>query len=148
MVITIAVVSILVVTALVWLANRMLPFTVCPICAGVFLTWMWLLGAVFLGYGIDPAVPALLMGGSVIGITSLLEKRFRGSADALLIWKILFIPAGFVAAYGALGRSWMLVLTGGVALLLATLLYLFLRGGSETRDDAVRDIEKKMKNCC
>src|SRR3989344_7286156 len=67
MLIVITITSILGVTIVVWLANRILPFQVCPICAGVFGTWVGLLSAYFLGYPIDLVVPPPFMGGAVGG---------------------------------------------------------------------------------
>lgn len=143
MLITITAVSILAISAVVWLANRILPFTVCPICAGVLLTWIGLVSAHFLGYQVDLVAPALLMGGSVVGIMYQLEKKFHDqSANALLFWKALFIPAGFVAAYAVLGQLWVVFLFAMTFLFLISLALLSSRG------ESVGDIEKKMKDCC
>lgn len=149
MLVTITVVSILAVTALVWLANRVLPVTVCPICAGIFLTWVWLLGARFLGYEIDLTVPALLIGGSVVGIAYQLEKKFRGvPPSALLLWKILFIPGGFIAAYSVLEQLWTAAVFAAAFLLLAWLVFLYSSRGTKSREETVGGIEKKMEDCC
>src|SRR3990167_6999972 len=68
MLIITTVISILAISVFVSLVNRILSFAVCPICAGVFLTWVGLVSAHFMGYSIDLVVPGLLMGGSVVGI--------------------------------------------------------------------------------
>ena len=160
MLITITAISILAITALVWLANRSLPFRVCPICAGVFITWVWLLGAHFLGYRIDLIVPALLMGGSVVGIayqlaplearplTGLGKRSLNMSAERLLLWKVLFIPAGFVAAYSLLAQLWIALLFAVVFLFLVSFLFLSESGKTAPRGESAGDIEKKMKDCC
>ena|SRR3989344_385223 len=148
MLITITAISILAVSGLVWLANRVLPFTVCPICAGVFLTWSWLLAAHFLGYQIDLTVPALLMGGSVVGIAYQLEKKFRGSAGALLLWKILFIPAGFAAAYSILSEQWTALLLAITFLATISTWFLFSNNKPGSHKETIEEIEKKMKDCC
>lgn len=143
MTITITIISILFISVLAWLARRILSFTVCPICVGVCLTWIWLLGAHLLGYEIDLIVPALLMGGSVVGIMYKIEKKFNNlPADQLLLWKILFVPAGFIAAYAVLEQLWM-------ALLLA-IAFLFLLSFAllSSREESASEIEKKMKDCC
>lgn len=44
------------------------------------------------------SVDAMLLGGSVAGIAYQVEQRLPLERSPLL-WKILFIPAGFVAAY-------------------------------------------------
>lgn len=144
MIILATIISILVVTALVWLASRFLPLTVCPICAGVSLTWTGLLVAYFSGYPVPQLVPALLMGGSVVGVTSLMEKRFAGPAGALLAWKTFFIAAGFLAAYAVLERLWGVAI-GAAAFLVVISLVLHM---SSNRTEAVAGIEKQMKDCC
>lgn len=143
MLITITAVSILAISALAWLASRVLPFTICPICAGVLLTWVGLIGARFLGYEVALAVPALLMGGTVVGVMYQLEKKFHDqSANALLFWKALFIPAGFIAAYGVLEQLWAAVLLALAFMFLISIALLSSRGESASV------LEKKMKDCC
>ncbi len=149
MLITITIISILVITLVVWLANKILPFTVCPICAGSFLTWVGLVSAHFMGYQIDLVVPALLMGGSVVGIAYQLEKKFRNqSAGRLLLFKVFFIPAGFVAAYAVLEQLWVALLVAIVFLFALSCLLSSSSSTAGSREETVGDIEKKMKDCC
>ncbi|MEK7190231.1 MAG: hypothetical protein AAB661_00500, partial [Patescibacteria group bacterium] len=57
-----------------------LPFQICPICAGVSLTWLWMLfgmGLGFLSVEKYQMVIAILMGGSVIGIVNKLEEKWK-----------------------------------------------------------------------
>ena len=146
MIITITAVSIIVIAGVVWLFNRVLPFTICPICAGVFLTWVWLIVAHIFGYQINLVVPSLLMGGSVVGIAYQLEKKFRNlSAGKILLWKMLFIPAGFAAAYGILEQLPAVFLIAAVFLLLVSLL---LVGNANARNETATGLEKKMEDCC
>jgi len=146
MLITITMFSILIVSALVWLANRILSLAVCPVCAGVFLTWVGLTVAHFLGYQMDLEIPALLMGGSVVGIAYQLEKKSRNlSADAMFLWKTVFILVGFIAAYGILEELWAVFL---IAITLLLLLSQLLVGSAGTRREAASDLEKKMEGCC
>ncbi|OGG64283.1 hypothetical protein A3C94_00495 [Candidatus Kaiserbacteria bacterium RIFCSPHIGHO2_02_FULL_55_17] len=147
--IIIAVLSIFAIAALVWLANHILPFTVCPICAGVFLTWVGLLGAHVAGYEIVMTVPALLMGGSVVGIAYQLEKRYRGlSSGARTLFKVLFIPIGFIAAYAVLEQEWTVFLSAIAFLAVLTTWFVSLSRTAGPRKEAIGDIEKKMKDCC
>jgi len=149
MLITITVISILVISALTWLVSRILPFTVCPICAGVFLTWMGLISAHFMGYEINLIVPALLMGGSVVGITYQLEKKFYGpSTSAPLLWKAFFIPTGFVAAYAVLEQLWVVFLLAIAFLFLESFALLSSSGTTDSRKKVASDTEEKMKDCC
>src|SRR3989344_5708336 len=154
MFITVATTSILAITGLVWLFNIVLPFKICPICAGVSGTWLWMLAVKFLGYEIDMIVPAMLMGGSVVGIAYQIEKRLPPGRSPIL-WKTLFIPAGFVTVYGAVS-SWWAVFVVSAALLIILALR-FTKGlrrpkGSKTahseQNQKVEELEKKMKDCC
>ncbi|MDP1690260.1 MAG: hypothetical protein Q8L52_03615 [bacterium] len=149
MLLTITIISILAIALATWLANKMLPFTMCPICTGSFLTWMGLVSAHFLGYQIDLVIPAILMGGSVVGIAYQLEKKFYGlSSNARMLWKALFIPTGFVAAYAVLHLWWATVFSAVVFLAALSAWGLRLSSAAGLHEEAVRDIEKKMKNCC
>lgn len=149
MLITITVLSILALSGVVWLANQVSPFTVCPVCAGVFLTWVGLVIAYFVGYQIALVIPALLMGGSVVGITSQLEKKFRGSsAGVLLLWKVFFIPAGFVAAYTILEQLWIAFLFATTFLFLISFPLLSSGSQADQRKGEASDIEEKMEDCC
>ena len=151
MLIILTIISIIAITVLVWLANRILPFQICPICAGVSLTWIGLLVAHFLGYQIDLIVPALLMGGSVVGIAYQLEKKLPVS-DARwrtpILWKILFIPTGFIVAYSILSRWWIALTVALVILLLVSFLFLSLKEKAAVKRGAVGELEKKMEKCC
>lgn len=145
----IAVASILVISIVVRLANRALPFTVCPLCAGVFLTWVWLVAAYLLGYQVALIVPALLMGGSIVGSMYQLEKKFcRASAGTLLLWKLSFVSTGFIAAYALLERQWA-TLPLSVALLVAvSLVPLLSNRTTRSHDEEPSAVEKKMEDCC
>ncbi len=75
----IAILSVLVLTVLVWLLNKKLPIQVCSICAGVTLTWLWML--LGMGFGFLPAshyefITAILMGATIGGIVTELKKVF------------------------------------------------------------------------
>lgn len=162
--IIIAIVSIVGITGLVWLVGKVLPFRVCPICAGVSGTWLWMLVASLLEYQIDLVIVAMLLGGSVVGIAYQLEKRLvsapsesRGaSASRLLLWKALFIPAGFVSAYSLVVSQW--VVLAGSAGFAGILALVFLKDSgkqhsinkTESLEEglSVEELKKKMENCC
>ncbi|MBI5405514.1 hypothetical protein HY972_00540 [Candidatus Kaiserbacteria bacterium] len=146
MLITITAASILAISVFAWLAKRVLRIEICPVCAGVLLTWIGLVGAYFAGYRIDPVIPALLMGGSVVGIAYQLEKKLRSApTGAPLLFKMLFIPAGFVSAYAVLEQEWAVLLFATAFLLLLPLLFF---GKTGPRPEGVGDIEKRLKDCC
>jgi len=143
---TITIVSIAGITCAVWLANKVLPFKFCPICAGVAGTWLWMLGLHQLGYQIDLVIVAMLMGGSVVGIAYQAEKKLP-AAKLLLLWKALFIPAGFAAVYSLVSSQWAMA---AASLALAFALSWAFFKSSETKQPAgkVEELKKKMENCC
>lgn len=82
---TIAILSILILTFLVWILNKILPIKICPPCAGVTLTWLWMLWGIWFGFlsvSRYEFVVAILMGASIGGIVTELKKlfsKFRGN---------------------------------------------------------------------
>ncbi|MEK7125950.1 MAG: hypothetical protein AAB835_00480 [Patescibacteria group bacterium] len=90
------------------------------------------------------------MGGTVVGIMYKIEKKFSGlSANKMLLWKILFVPAGFVAAYALLEQSEIVFIIAIAFLFLVS--FTLLHSKSSTtglRSETVGDIEKKMEDCC
>ena len=139
--------SILALAGRAWAAGRLLRIPLCPICTGVAGTWLWMLVARRYGYAIDAAMLSTLLGGSVVGIAYQLEKRLAG-ARSPLVWKTLFIPAGFAAAYGLALAQWALLAAALVVLLLLSAYSLWPRKSAATSSTAVQDLESKMKNCC
>ena len=132
--IIITIISILGLSLLVSRVNRFLPFRICPICAGVSLTWIWLVTGYFLGYQIDLLTPALFMGGSVVGISQQLDKKL----------KIIFISLGFIVAYSILSENWVTLLV----FLAIILLILFLFNNKNKKLNSNKELEEKIKNCC
>ena len=144
------VISIFAITCVVWMVNKLFPFKICPICAGVSGTWLWMLGASFFGYEIDFVIVAMLLGGSVVGIAYQLEKRLalaKASAGKLLLWKVLFIPVGFVVAYSVVTSQWATL--AGFAGVAGVLAWVFLKNsGKQQTGSKVEELKKKMENCC
>ena len=154
--IVITTISIFAFAGLVWLFNQILSFRICAICAGVSGTWLWMLAAKFLNYEIDILIPAMLMGGSVVGIAYQIEKRLSNSQSPLLL-KTLFIPPGFVAVYSVISLTanpfslfWWAVLIAIIIFLVAVA----LKFTEKPHPDAVKNhemikkLEEKLKNCC
>ena len=76
----IAIISIFILTLIVWLINKKLSMKICPVCAGVLLTWLWMLLGMsygFLSVEKYQIIIAILMGGSVVGITNKLEEKYK-----------------------------------------------------------------------
>lgn len=120
---------------------------VCPICVGVSLTWIWELVVLWqYGWG-DSAIIAMLMGATVVGVTSQLERHLPNPSWVFL-WKALFIPAGFITMYGIFERAWAV---GVLGLVLGVAVYLaFFRRSQKAAEvsQTAADLEKKMEQCC
>ena len=140
-------VSIFAIAALVWTVNRLLKTRWCPICLGVGGTWLWMIVARFAGVSIDPTMLAILLGGSVAGTAYLLEKRLPKNRSKPG-WKALFIPIGFIGAYGAAVPDWTLF--AGASAAAVILAAVFFRDAPTARPDSptVADLERRMKDCC
>lgn len=139
--------SILAISGLAWAARKMLRVPVCPICAGVGGTWLWMLIGRSLGYAVDTTMLAILLGGSVAGIAYQLEKRLPPGRSPLA-WKTLFIPGGFVAAYALAAPQWALFAMASAALVLLTAFFLLPPGALREESETVEELKKKMRECC
>ncbi|MBI2042040.1 MAG: hypothetical protein HYT20_03415 [Candidatus Nealsonbacteria bacterium] len=146
----IAIASMLAITFIVWLSNKIFPFKICPICAGISGTWLWVISGLYLGW-LDAEnwrlFAAMGMGSSIVGIAYQLEKKI--SNKSLLLWKTLFIPAGFAAMYGALMQKFD-ILSGGLIFLLiiVTVFLLPVAEKSKQNQTKIQELKNKMKNCC
>jgi len=147
MTILLAVVSVLGIAALAWAARKTLPFPVCPICAGVAGTWLWMLIGRELGYPADATVLATLLGATVAGSAYQLEKRLPAERS-LLLWKMLFVPAGLVAAYALVSSRWALA-GAAIASLIALIAGFLVPPRAAAGDNAkIEELERQMKRCC
>src|SRR3989344_1342986 len=76
---TIAISSILLITLAVWGINKKLPIQICPICAGVTLTWLSMFLGMWFGFlsvSRYEILVAVLMGASIGGLVTELKKVF------------------------------------------------------------------------
>lgn len=159
--ILITLVSILTLTGAVWLFNRVFKTLICPICAGVSLTWLWLLVAMWLGvipYSQFVIPAALLMGGSVVGI-AYQSAPHRPPSLTKFTWLTWLVLAGFGLAYGLLTLSWMIIGASGL-LGLGLLLYgllsrpqakegrTFLSPAKQSQAKTAQELEKELEECC
>lgn len=67
-------------------AKHVLKKEFCVLCASVSLTWLGFLMAYKLGRWMDPTPILVLMGGSVVGIYYLLDRRVRA------LWHVFRLP--------------------------------------------------------
>ncbi len=142
MILTLA--SILGIAAAVWAIDKFLPIKICPICAGGFLTWTLLLVLHYIGYPIPLLIPAILMGGSVVGIMQQLDKRSPRSDGARMLFKALFMPTGFLAAYALVIELWVIA-AASLGFLVGLSLWVASRG-NQARETS--EAEERLKECC
>lgn len=149
----IALISIFAIAGFVTLCRNLIKkfagISVCPICSGVLLTWLWIFaGTIFglLDIGSWKIILAMLMGGSVVGVSGQIEKRLTDAVR--LLWKFFFIPLGFLAVWSILSGEWILAI-GELAIMFFFAVWAFWRGEALTGDsESVRKLRESMKNCC
>ncbi len=139
--------SILAIAALAWAARRALGIRLCPICLGVGGTWLWMLVARAFGLAFDTAMLPILLGGSAAGTAYLLEKHLPPGRSGLL-WKTLFIPIGFIAAYGLAAPNWTAFAGASVALVVLAGVFFRSPASRGAVSATVVELEQRMKDCC
>lgn len=152
--ITIAIVSILLGTGIMRFVNSRFPVRICPICAGISGTWLWILTGMYTGF-LDPGswnlIAALGLGGSAVGIAYAADNRFPQKSTPLF-WRITLIPLGFAIAYALLTIRPRLSVLVLVFLAEAVIIYLFselnTRVVSEEEKLRNKKLEEKMRDCC
>jgi hypothetical protein len=139
--------SILAISGVAWAAKKWLRVPLCPICLGVGGTWLWMLIGRSLGYSVDATMLSILLGGSVVGVAFQIEKRLPQGRSPLM-WKTLFIPAGFAAAYALAAAQWSLLAATSAGLALLAGFFLVPPAASGEQSKAVEELKKKMQQCC
>ena len=88
------------------------------------------------------------MGGSIVGIAYQVDKRLSAGSSQLL-FKSLFIPAGFFSVWALLTFAWAW-LAAGIAISVAVLavFLLLLKIPLKQQQQKVKELEEKMKDCC
>ncbi len=136
-------------------ATRVLPWGICPICAGVSGTWLWMLLGMFTGklpitnYQLPVAI---LMGGSIVGIAYQLEDRVRHGRSAFA-WKVSFMTIGFALVMGVLMRQWSVAVVASTVEFWVVWWFLFpgmhaTKVGEAEQAKRMATIEEKMEKCC
>ena len=153
-----AILLVLVITVIVAVFNRSLPFKICPICAGISGSWLILTAGILLArWSGDYKLPiAMLMGGTVVGIAFQGEAKFDWAKKGIYMWKAPVIILGMPVAYWLFKNMSLTTLVIEI-LVLSVLIYFFFIGSS-LRGSAsklaivdgrhVVELEDKMKNCC
>jgi hypothetical protein len=150
MFIIITLTSILGLTILAWSVKRFFPFPICPICVGVSLTWLWMLIGQWIDKlsMVDYQLPmAMLMGGTVVGGMSKLEKLIE--PKFVLVWKTVFVTSGFLAMYSLVTGHWLILTVGIIVAGFATLASKLEKIEKHKKEsEEIKGLKDKMKNCC
>ena len=147
MTIIIAIASILILTAVFAALRKFRVIKICPICAGVSGTWIWMISGIFLDLlpiSHFQLPTAILMGGSIVGLAYRLEKHLAPHRS-LLLWKTLFIPAGFTAVYFFLKSE--MPASAAAAAVMGIIALMFLDWGNGP-SSVTKELEEKLKQCC
>lgn len=139
--ITVTIISILLLTLIAWIFRQMTGVKICPFCIGVAGTWIWMLAAYYLGYQTDLTILAMLMGGSMVGISYTLDKYGEYS----LLARTVFIVAGFEAIYSLINAEWTRFLIS-ILIVISFAGKYFLKNRALSHRAA--DLKEKMKQCC
>src|SRR5690349_11438156 len=75
---------------------------VCPLCTGVLVTWVWLLIVLYTGGRADPLIPAVLMGGSAVGIANAATKHMEQRRASVV--RTILTLLGFILTYVMITR--------------------------------------------
>ena len=143
----VAMLSVIGLTLAAWLVRRVARADLCPVCAGVAGTWLWMVLARVAGVAIDPAMLAVLMGASVVGFTQWVGDRLPKGRSPL-VWKALAIPIGAAAAYGAVVEQWMLAIGAALFLMVVSMVFGASRGAAPADEKTISELEERMKKCC
>ena len=149
-----AIILALIIVTVVHLFNKVLPFRVCPACAGVSMTWFITSLAVWLGwlnFSEYQLVIAILMGGTAVGIAGQAEKKFPRFADNIFSFKIPIIFSGFLLAYWGVSRITLGSLFGEAVVLTIAAYIFFIRKGKVNNFGAsktIKKLKKEMEKCC
>jgi len=142
------------ITAVAWLLNKVLPFKICPICAGVSGTWLLLTFGMLMGNISDASYwdpIALLMGGTVVGIAYQGEKRF-GLDGQIYKFRVPVILIGFWLVHFALTHiGWMTFWVDAIVLMFVTFIFFVLpalKRSSAANLEKTNELEKKLSDCC
>ena len=110
---------------------------VCPICAGVVLTWVGGIVAIYANVSwANPLIIAILMGSSLGALAEKYGSKFG------LIWKSAVVILGLLAIYSIVQGS---ILLGIVLLALIAILTYLTKPKSKAESNHQHDL---FKNCC
>lgn len=128
---------------------------VCPICVAVSSVWFALSVGIawgFLPLSIFLAPVSLLMGGTVVGIAYLGEKKYSWAAKNPQLWKSLIILIGMLTAYILVSHLNKFTIFIELIILIYLAYLFFLKNPkpnqTEKSDNQLGEIKKQMEQCC
>lgn len=123
------------------LIKKWLPFTICVICLSVSGTWLVLLGLYQFSTFNDSVILSLLMGGSVVGLYYMVEKRVP---ENLTVFRLPFLMTLFFAAYTTITLTFAVL--PFLLILLTWIVLLFIY--TYRNKPGVRQTVKNITECC
>ena len=126
---------------------------ICPICVVVSSLWLGLSAGVAWGYLASSTylIPiSLLMGGTVVGIAYLGEKKCRWASQHQLLWKTLVIAGGMPFAYLLIINLNEFIVVVELVILLKIAYLFFIKQPSKlaSGSNKISEIEEQMEQCC
>ena len=126
---------------------------ICAICAAVSITWIGLLVGYFLKWHDNIMIIGILMGGSVVGIMSKMEKYFQKKQLAnFWLVRLLIIIFGFLGVYLTLTAQWSTLATVAVLAVIIGFLTLFFVKEQKpivvVGEEQKKTLKEKMEHCC
>ena len=134
---------------------------ICPICLIVSATWLILSAGVAWGYLVIGTylIPiALLMGGTIVGIAYMGEKKCHWATQHELLWKTLVIAGGMPLAYVLITNLNKFIVIVELLILIKIAYFFFIKqsrhGGTSgsknlpTGQAGISKTEEQMEQCC
>lgn len=113
--------------------------TVCPICAGVVITWLIGIVGIYTDQAwADPMLVAILLGASLGALADKYGSKLG------LVWKTLVVLIGFPAIYFIVQEKiWL-----GIALIIGLIILTFVAGKNKTNHKLHSHNKDLFKECC
>lgn len=136
-----AILSVVVLFAVLAALRSALRLRVCALCAAVSITWLALLALLYAGKNVDPLIIGIFAGGSAVGLMYFLGEKL---SERFMIFRLPFLLTLFILIHivlvGGVSGSAITVLTSLWAVFIA--IY-FLR-----HTKGLSTLSKKIIECC
>lgn len=138
---TIALISIVALYVMGLVAQSIARWRFCALCVSVSATWLWLLVAYLLGRADDKLLIGILMGGSVVGIMYMLERRLP---ERFSLFRLPYLVSMVALVYAVVGGSVVASVLGALVVLWAVALVVYVF----RTNDRVARIAQRIIACC